>query len=568
MKELPDDATNPDQLRLRAEKRIAQVTPEVEGDSSPAETRRLLHELQVHQIELEMQNEEMRESRGQLELALVRYTDLYDFAPVCYVTLASDGSIGAVNLPGAALLGSERTHLIGKRLGPFVSKDTRAVFDCWLRRVFAGDGKQTCSVTLEREGKSSLEIEIEGTLSGDGREGRVAIIDVTERRLLEEKLRQSQKMEVIGQLAGGVAHDFNTLLSAMILNVEILEIQAGMPADALPLLHTLNELATRASSLTRKLLLFSRRQPLSIVTMEWGGAVKSLLQMLERVLGDDITCRFMPCERQVWIDGDPAMLDQAVMNLCLNAKDAMPHGGSLTLELRLEELGPERTHENPHGYSGKFACLRVGDSGCGMDAEVLKRIFEPFFTTKESGRGTGLGLASAHGIVQQLRGWMSVTSEVGRGTDFRIYLPTAIKPEPPRRETASQILRKSKNETVLIAEDEPALLLVATRALNISGYRVLSAANGVEALKLWEENRGGISLLLTDMKMPGGLSGLDLAQKIWESDPLLKVIITSGYSQEMVDNPTLGNSGYTFLSKPYDMKTLTKTVKDCLSAQS
>jgi CheY-like chemotaxis protein len=194
----------------------------------------------------------------------------------------------------------------------------------------------------------------------------------------------------------------------------------------------------------------------------------------------------------------------------------------------------------------------------------LQRIFEPFFTTKGIGQGTGLGLASAHGIVHQLQGWMSVKSAIGRGTEFRIYLPSAVKPEPLRRETASQILRKGNNETILIAEDEPALLMVASHALRISGYRVLSASNGIEALKLWEENRDTISLLVTDMKMPGGVSGLDLAQKIWAMAPLFKVIITSGYSQEMVENPTLGSSGYTFLSKPYDMKILAKTIKDCL----
>jgi signal transduction histidine kinase len=552
------------ELRHRAEKRLKRQTTEVAGPGSATQTQRLVHELQVHQIELEMQNEELRESRTQVEATLERYTDLYDFAPVGYFTLSADGIIREVNLPGARLLGLERTRLVGGRFGTFVSKDTLPVFDTWLKEVFATQAKQTCLVALVKEGQPPLAVEIEATLSPDGQEGRAVVVDITTRQALEEHLRQAQKMEVIGQLAGGVAHDFNNILAAMLLNLEMVQMQHQLPAKVQSSLHDMETLAKRAASLTRQLLLFSRQQAMHPEQLEVNAALTNLLKMLERLLGEDITCLSLPSTRELWVEADAAMLDQAMMNLCLNARDAMPNGGTLTLETSLAEFNIDGAQIQPEARPGQFVCLRISDTGCGMNVDVLKHLFEPFFTTKETGKGTGLGLASVHGIVHQHKGWVNVESVVGQGTSFRLYLPLSARAEVTPRATSQLPSFKGRNETILLVEDEAALLFVSAQALTLFGYRVLSATNGQEALDLWEQHRDAIDLVLTDMRMPKGISGLELAEKLWKTKPSLKVILMSGYSMKMVRTSTMGNDDYTFLAKPFDLKTLSETVRRCL----
>jgi CheY-like chemotaxis protein len=258
------------------------------------------------------------------------------------------------------------------------------------------------------------------------------------------------------------------------------------------------------------------------------------------------------------------MLDQIVINVCLNAKDAMPNGGTLTLETSLAEFNSQSALIQPGARPGQFICLQISDTGCGMNADVLKHLFEPFFTTKETGQGTGLGLASVHGIVHQHKGWVSVESVVGRGTSFRLYLPLSMKKEVASTRISQVHSSPKHHETILLVEDEAALLIVSTRALTLFGYRVLSATNGQEALKLWEQHRDAIDLVLTDMRMPKGISGLELAEKLWRLKPSLKIIIMSGYSMEMVQNSTVGNDSYTFLAKPFDLQTLVETIRHCL----
>lgn len=387
------------ELRHRAEKRLKNQAPEADSPCSPAQTQRLLHELQVHQIELEMQNEELRESRVQVEAALECYTDLYDFAPVGYFTLSIEGIIQKVNLPGARLLGLERSRLVGARFKTFVSGCTRSIFDSWLKEVFATQDKKTCVVSLVKEDQSRLVVEINATLSLNGQEARIVVADITARKALEEQLQQAQKMEVVGQLAGGVAHDFNNILAAMILNLEMLQVQQQLPAEAHSSLVDLEALAKRAASLTRQLLLFSRQQAMHPEQLEIDDAVANLLKLLERLLGENIVCHQLPSKRKLWIEADRTMLDQTVMNLCLNARDAMPNGGTLTLETSLAEFTPESIALHPETRPGQFVCLKISDTGCGMNEDVLKHLFEPFFTTKEIGKGTGLGLASVYGII-------------------------------------------------------------------------------------------------------------------------------------------------------------------------
>jgi len=553
------------ELRQRAEKRLKSQVPEPDQPYSHAQMQRLVHELQVHQVELEVQNEELRESREQAETALERYTDLYDFAPVGYFTLSVDGTIRELNLPGARLLGFERARLVGTCLGTFISAGTRPIFNAWLKQVFTTQVKQTCEVVLVKEGLPTHTVEIEATLSLDEQEARVVMVDIAARKALEEQLRQAHKMEVVGQLAGGVAHDFNNILAAMTLNLDILEMQSSLPAETRSLVHNLVGLAQRAASLTRQLLLFSRRQAMQPVQLEINAALTNLLKMLKRLLGEDITCLCFANTQELWVEADTFMLDQAVMNVCLNARDAMPKGGTLTLETSLAEFNSENVQNHRESRPGRFACLRISDTGCGMNADVLEHVFEPFFTTKEIGKGTGLGLASAYGIVHQHQGWMNVESVVGQGTSFRLYLPLSAKTEVAQPTIPQLNFSKGQNETILLVEDEEALLFVSNRALTLLGYQVLSATNGQQALELWEQHQDNIDLVLTDMRMPQGISGLELAEKLWKAKPSLKIIIMSGYSMEIEKSRTTKNTDYTFLAKPFDLKKLAETVRCCLA---
>jgi len=552
------------ELRLRAERVLGGQPAAADLTDPGVHNQRLLHELQVHQIELEMQNEELRESRAHMEAALERSIDLYDFAPVGYFTLSSDGTIRELNLPASRLLGLERARLVGGRFRIFVSAPTRSIFDSWLKEVFSSQSKQSCNLELINQGKSTVPVEMEATLSLDGLEARIVASDITLRKSLEDQLRHAQKMEMIGQLAGGVAHDFNNILGAMLLNLEMALMQQSLSPESQSSLHNLEVLAKRAASLTQQLLLFSRRQAMQPVQLEINAALAHLLKMLERLLGEDITCHRISSPQELWVEADAGMLDQAVMNLCLNARDAMPLGGTLGLETSLVEFTADHAQSDPESRPGKFACIHISDTGCGMDAEVLKHAFEPFFTTKEIGKGTGLGLASAYGVMHQHQGWVTVESIVGQGTSFRLFFPLSANADVSHVETPQKSFEKGKNETILVVEDEAALLFISTRALTMLGYQVLSATNGMEALEIWHQRGDDIDLVVTDMRMPKGLSGLELAEELWKSKPSLKIIIMSGYSLEIAQTSLVGERGYTFLAKPFDIKALSETVKKCL----
>ena len=395
--------------------------------------------------------------------------------------------------------------------------------------------------------------------------GRIwAFRDITERKRIEAQMFQSQRLDLIGQLAGGVAHDFNNILASLLLNLEILQIPLQLPAEAQSALHEMETLAKRASTLTQQLLLFSRRQAMQLVPLEMNAALANLLKLIERILGEGIACVWLPCGQELWVEADPAMLDQAAMNLCLNAKDAMPTGGTLTLETSLAEMNADGVRLHPSSYAGRFACLRISDTGYGMSADVLKHLFEPFFTTKELGKGSGLGLASTYGIASQHKGWMEVESIVGKGTSFSFYLPLAAKVETITVAAPKALSLKAQNETILLVEDEEALLFVTSRGLSILGYQVLTATNGPEALDVWEQHRDEIDLVITDMRMPKGLSGLELAKKLWEIRPSLKIIIMSGYSTEIAKDNTGGDRNYAFLAKPFAIKALSSVIRGCL----
>jgi PAS domain S-box-containing protein len=393
------------------------------------------------------------------------------------------------------------------------------------------------------------------------------LVDITARKLLEAKFQQAQKMEVVGQLAGGVAHDFNNILTAMMLNLEILRSTSLVPEAGSPL-HELEAMVKRAAKLTQQLLMFARRQAIRATTLELNGALSNLLKMLRRLLSEDISLKFVTSSPSLWVEVDSGMLDQAVMNLCINARDAMPNGGTLTLATGLVKFDAESARAMGEARPGSFVCLRVSDTGCGMTAEVLRHMFEPFYTTKEVGKGTGLGLASVHGIVHQHQGWVNVESTVGQGTTFRIYLPFS-KPAPlpapvPVPEVHNALSKKGGSETILLVEDETVVRKVSTMMLQKLGYRVLVAVDGQEALRLWQEQAGAVDLLLTDMVMPGGMTGMELGEILRRTKPALKIVLMSGYSEEIIKSEAWSSAGATFLAKPFESKTLAAAIRQSL----
>jgi signal transduction histidine kinase/CheY-like chemotaxis protein/HAMP domain-containing protein len=392
--------------------------------------------------------------------------------------------------------------------------------------------------------------------------------DVTSRLSLEDQLRQSQKMESIGQLAAGVAHDFNNMLTIIQGHSSRLLSETTLPPQVLDPVLAIYGAAERAAGLTRQLLMFTRKNVMQPRPIDLKQIVGNMNKMLGRLLGETIALEFHAPATLPTIYGDSGMIEQVLMNLAVNAHDAMPEGGTLTISLEEFWAGPEYVERNPGALAGQLVRLQVSDTGFGMTEAVRTRIFEPFFTTKEVGKGTGLGLATVFGIVRQHSGWIEVFSEVGKGTTFTVYFPACDEAVPVADEkTVAAAPAAGGSETILVAEDEMVLREMACEFLKDSGYRVLEAASGREAIRVWQQHRGEIDLLLTDMKMPEGMSGLDIAEHMLAEQPGLRIIFTSGYSDDVVGPEILERSNGRFLAKPYTYADLVRQVRECLDHQ-
>lgn len=388
--------------------------------------------------------------------------------------------------------------------------------------------------------------------------------DITEMLNLEAQFRHAQKLESVGQMAAGIAHDFNNILTVIQGYADCLQARGGGGNSHSVPLQRIAEASRRAATLTRQLLMFSRKQIIQTHAMDLNVVLRNLTNMLSRLLGEDIALvtDYLPSLPQ--IEADAGMIEQVVMNLAVNARDAMPKGGQLKISTCVRDMDAVGARQRPEARPGRFVCLTVTDSGCGMDSQTLNRIFEPFFSTKEVGKGTGLGLATVYGIVRQHQGWIEVTSQVGVGTTFNILLPAlAVSTGITDEDVATPLSVRGGRETVLIVEDEPVLRELVREILGQYEYRLLEAGSGVEALKVWDEHPGSVDLLLTDMIMPEGMTGRDLAEQLRQRKPDLKVIYTSGYSPKIVGQG-LVESGALFLQKPYDPRRLAQIVRECL----
>ncbi|MEP7381215.1 MAG: PAS domain-containing protein [Gemmatimonadota bacterium] len=676
-----------DALRRRAEEALLNRHA---GERGPEpDPRRLIHELQVHQIELEMQNEEVQRALETAEEARERFMDLYDFAPTGYATLDRNSEMLELNLAAASLLGLERGRLVGRRLGDFVVEGDRQGFHDWLADSTATGTRQTADFAVNTPGAGPRTVQAEGMLAPDAVHCRVSLIDVTVRRGLELALRlrdravravsqgimitepgrddnpiiyvnpgferitgyssadvvgrdarflngadtdpatvstirrairdaapcavellnyrkdgttfwnglhitpvfddrdrlshfiglildvtalrtmeaafrQSQRMEAVGQMAGGVAHDFNNLLTVINGFADLLGHEVGGNKAAAEMVAEIAKAGSRAAGLTRQLLAFSRKQVLKPEVLEVNGVVSGLTTMLERLLGEDVALQLRLDPVAGFIKADRGQIEQVLVNLVINARDAMPHGGALTIATTHEV----RDHATPvaHGElpAGRYVKLTVTDTGKGMDLATKARCFEPFFTTKAVGQGTGMGLAMVYGLVTQSGGTVDVRSEVGKGSEFSIFLPfhsSHGRPTPPLPEVA--ITAPSGFESILLVEDEPAVRALICRILQMQGYQVIEARDGLEALRQLAAASVPVKLVITDVVMPE-MGGRELGERVRAQFPAMPMLYMSGYTDDALMRQGIDLEEAAFVQKPFTPAVLSLKVRQLL----
>jgi PAS domain S-box-containing protein len=487
------------------------------------------------------------------------------------VMVDESGVILMVNTQTERLFGYSREELIGRPIETLIPERFRPQHPSHRKRFFAAPSVRGLGAGRDLFGrrKDGTEVAVEIGLTPietvQGPRVLASVVDITERKQLEEQLRHAQKMEAVGQLAGGIAHDFNNLLTALLGSCGFL--RGGLPPGD-PLIEEVDEIqkaGTRAATLTRHLLAFSRKQILQPQVLDLNDVVAGMEGSLRRLIGENIAL-VTTVGPSLWrVKIDPSQIEQAVLNLVLNACDAMPQGGRIaitTTNLAVTEATDIGKSLLP---PGSYATLTVSDSGGGMDAKTLAHLFEPFFTTKEVGKGTGLGLAMVHGIITQSGGHVGVANEAGRRAAFTLYLPRVEEPlESPQPDVARAEPLQGAG-TIVVVEDEEMIRTVACRVLERSGYRVLSAAYSDEALLLAGRYEGGIALLITDVVLPG-MNGRELAERLRSVHPAMKVLYMSGYTDDVAVQHGVLSARLPFLQKPFTPDDLTRKVREVLGA--
>ncbi|HEV8125057.1 MAG TPA: PAS domain S-box protein [Gemmatimonadales bacterium] len=499
-----------------------------------------------------------------LEESEARFRTIID-ASFDGIAVITDGVVREVNSGFLKIFGYDRVEdVIGRGVLEFVAEDSRAkVAD----RVSAAiDG--TYEAVGKRNDGSRVLLDVTARIHDiNGRPGRlVALRDVTEKRSLENQFRQSQKMEAVGRLAGGVAHDFNNLLTIITSYTDLLLSDLGAGDPRREDLDQIRQAAAAAASLTRQLLAFSRQQVIQPRMVNLEDIVSNAFRMLQRLIGEDIDLVTTLRPEPTTVKIDPGQLEQVVMNLAVNSRDAMPTGGKLTIATSVLDLDDSNIRSHWPATRGRYATLVISDTGCGMDEQTRARIFEPFFTTKEVGKGTGLGLATVYGIVKQNDGFIWVSSEPGQGSAFTICLPLVDEAAGPREPDGVVPNVPRGSETILLVEDAAAVRGVARHILERYGYTVLEAPSGKPALDLAAKRSGPIDLLLTDVVMPG-MSGRVLGEQFAELRPETRILYMSGYTDDAILRHGMLQPGIAYLEKPFTPETLARMVRMVLDAR-
>ena len=545
-------------LRQKAENRLKERSVESVRNNSEADNLKLIHELEVHQIELEMQNEELALARSEAVDSAEKFTELYDFAPTGFFTLSPDGEILELNLCGAQMIGKERSHFKKSQFRFFISDDTKPAFNHFFDTVFESSDMKTCEATLLRSNGSQMPVYISGIAPESGKYCLITMTDITERKKMEEGLQKIQKLESLGILAGGIAHNFNNLLCGIFGYIDMAYEFSNEKKVKKYLFEVLNTI-DRARGLTQQLLTFAK-----------GGApikkTEPLLPFLKETVqfalsGSNVTCNFdLPTD--LWsCSFDRNQIEQVLDNLVINAKQAMSDGGTIWFSATNIHLSE---NEHPSLPSGDYIKISLRDSGAGIPKEVLPKIFDPYFTTKTM--GNGLGLATSFSIINRHNGLIDVVSETGKGTVFNIYLPALKKHREPAKET-DPINYKGAG-VILVMDDEDMILEVITRMLSLMGHEVICKSNGSDAVEFFRDKKKKgrrIVAMIFDLTIPGGMGGKDAIKEIRKLDANIPVFVSSGYSEDPVmSNPT--EYGFTAsLSKPFRIAELADMLEKNLS---
>ena len=497
------------------------------------EAQRLMHELQVHQTELEQQNEELHRLRDEVEAGLARYMDLYDFAPVGYLTLGPSGEIQQLNLAASSQLHVERSKAIGRPLVSFVKGTHRRTLMEFLPQAFASSEHESCVVALE--GTESSTVQLETTSSPDHMSCRVAMLDISARirsEQLESQLRESQKMEALGTLAGGIAHDFNNILGTIIGNTLLGSESIDTDHPARLCFSEIGKASARAKHLVEQILSFSRKRPTLYADQSLQGIVDEAIRLMRATLPVNIVLNVTMPDSPLAVRADGVQIQQVLLNIIANAFEAMPSGGgrvgvSVDVQTVAADAGPGSVVLPP----GQYARISIADTGSGMEPDVVERIFEPFFTTKPVDKGTGLGLSVAHGIIKGHGGAITVHSEPRTGTRFDVFLPViAVRPSPAAI-VAAPATNNGHRKHILYLDDDESMTFVVKRLLERLSYRVSVFERPADALAAVRADPQGFDVVVTDFNMPGA-SGLHVAKEVGEIRANLPVIVTSGYVTE------------------------------------
>jgi PAS domain S-box-containing protein len=550
-----------EELRRNAEQRLRTDHPPSCSPWSGAAPQRTIHELEVCQIELELQNAQLSTCRNEAEAALERYTDLYDFAPIGYLTLDRAGAISSVNLRAAAMLGVERAKLTGQRFGQFVAGESRLVLASFLEGAYANRRKQNCEIVIRVTSRAPIFVQLDGIVSPGGEECRIAMSDITDRKLLESQLLHSQKLESLGILAGGIAHDFNNILMAILGNAEIAMLHLDQESAALENLQRIQQAAARAAELTKQMLAYSGKGIFVFENVNLSLLLESMMPLLRASISNRVQLKTNLHRPLPTIVADATQMHQVVMNLVINASEAIgERNGVITvttgvLQGNLSDQPGDRDIQGPDVERSVF--IEVSDDGCGMDQGVLSKLFDPFFTTKFTGRG--LGLAAVQGIVNGHQGSIRVTSAPGAGTTFRILFPASGKCTElsPKRDNAAPGNWRGKG-TVLLVDDEEEVRNIGAKMLQALGYTPITANNGLEAISIFKETPD-LAFIILDLTMPI-MDGEQCLRELQRLDPAVKVIMSSGYNEQELSATALERNTAGFIQKPYLISELKEIV--------